>query len=80
MQTLSQYIASHPIRATQSEWARFLGISQPYLSQILSGARTPHWRVMRRIEGKTRGAVPMDVWFLGLDEKPADTAREVAAS
>lgn len=80
MQTLSQYIANHPIRATQCEWARFLGISQPYLSQILSGARTPHWRLMRRIEEKTRGAVPMDVWLQGLDAKPADTAQEAAAS
>ncbi|WP_104019091.1 helix-turn-helix domain-containing protein [Roseovarius nitratireducens] len=80
MQTLGQYISNHPIRATQREWARFLGVSQPYLSQILSGTRTPHWRVMRRIEERTRGAVPMAVWFQGLDERSADTAQEAVAS
>jgi len=63
MQNLNQYIASYPVAATQIEWARFFGISQPYLSQILSGARTPHRALMKRIEEKTRGAVPVVVWF-----------------
>ena len=63
MQTLEQYISSYPIRATQQEWARFFGISQPYLSQILSGRRTPHRVLMQKIERRTRGAVPVMVWF-----------------
>jgi len=80
MQTLNRYIADHPVRATQREWAQFLGVSQPYLSQILSGVRTPHWRVMRRIEDKTRGEVPMTVWLQQMEAAPAQAPHEGAAS
>jgi len=80
MQTLNRYIADHPVRATQHEWAQFLGISQPYLSQLLSGVRTPHWRVMRRIEEKTRGEVPVIVWLQQMEATAAKTTHEAVAS
>lgn len=63
MKTLEEYIAAYPLHATQQEWARFFGVSQGYLSQIISGARYPSPRLMRRIEEKTRGEVPVIVWF-----------------
>lgn len=63
MQTLKNYMANYPLNASQRDWADFFGISQSYLSQILTGARSPSKELMKRIEKKTRGAVPIIVWF-----------------
>jgi len=56
-------MASYPLNASQEDWAEFFGISQSYLSQISTGARSPGKELMKRIEEKTRGAVPIMVWF-----------------
>lgn len=63
MQTLREYISHYPMRATHAQWAAFFGISQPFFSQLISGARFPSRKLMMRIEERTRGAVPVTVWF-----------------
>jgi len=64
MQTLRSYVDTYPTPATQRQWAAFFGISQAFFSQILRGDRLPGRETMMRIEKRTRGEVPVIVWFL----------------
>lgn len=49
--------------AKQGELARHLGISRPYLSQILAFRKEPNWPLIRRIASMTGGAVQPDSWL-----------------
>ena len=60
MSNLSEYIASKGM--TRSEFAKTVGISAPYLSEILSGAKRPSLNLAFRIEGITGGEVPASGW------------------
>ena len=48
---------------SQGAFAREVGISEAYLSQILAGKRTPSLSLMYRIEQVTGGAVTRMHWF-----------------
>lgn len=58
MVTLNQYLSDKP----KGEFARRLGTSPSYLSQILSGHRRPSFDMMLLIERETGGAVGPDAW------------------
>ena len=60
MSNLSEYIASKGM--TRSEFAKTVGISAPYLSEILSGAKRPSLNLAFRIEEITGGEVPASGW------------------
>lgn len=73
--TLAEFIRSHPeIARTQEEWAAHFGLSRPYLSQILSGERSPGRKAIATIAERTGGAVPPGVWFAPLPAQGADAA------
>ncbi|OOY20862.1 hypothetical protein BMI86_10165 [Thioclava sp. DLFJ5-1] len=57
---------------TQSKMARVLGISRPYMSQLVGGTRRPGREVAIAIETATNGAVPVKSWA-------AETARNASA-
>lgn len=46
----------------QGDFAKCIGISPAYLSQILAGSRTPSLEIAIAIEDATRGAVPARSW------------------
>lgn len=48
-------------RLTRKQTATRLGISQPYLCQLLLGERTPSAALMGRIEHET--GIPMRAWL-----------------
>ena len=58
MSSLHSYLAGK----SQSAFAKEVGISQPYLSQILGGKRRPGYDLMLRIEEKTEGEVGLSSW------------------
>lgn len=58
---LAEHISRSGMR--QKEWAERFGISQPYLSDLLRGNRTPSLEVAVRIERETQGAVPAVSWI-----------------
>lgn len=58
MATLNEYLRDRP----KGEFADRLGINRAYLSQILSGYRTPSFKLMRRIEEETDGEVSLYTW------------------
>jgi transcriptional regulator with XRE-family HTH domain len=63
--TLEEYVALYEERngkATRGEIAKHLDISDAFLSQILSGIRSPSYRAMRKIELRTGGVVSVDTW------------------
>lgn len=63
--TLDEYVALYfdrNARATKGEIAKHLDLSDAFLSQILSGVRTPSYRAMRKIEVRTGGVVSVDTW------------------
>jgi transcriptional regulator with XRE-family HTH domain len=47
------------------DFASELGLSPSYLSQLLSGHRSPRNDLMRRIHAATGGAVTPNDWVLG---------------
>jgi DNA-binding transcriptional regulator YdaS (Cro superfamily) len=50
----------------QWKFAEKVGISQPYLNQLLAGKRTPSADVAQRIEAATKGAVRCrTIWSWG---------------
>lgn len=67
--TLNEYIEQYPSPKTQAEWAIFFGLSQPFLCQILGGKRRPRYPTMLRIERRTRGAVPVSAWSVGIADE-----------
>jgi len=59
MNTLAQkHLSSRP----QLDVAQKLGVSQAYLSQLLSGQRRPSLELAVHIEQMTGGAVPATSW------------------
>lgn len=60
MEKLKAYIKAQNM--TQADFAGALGISAPYLSQILKGERLPGWELMQKIEKTTDQAVSLDAW------------------
>lgn len=68
MQVLHKYLKGQ----SKSAFAKRVGIVPAYLSQILSGGRTPSFSLMVRIERETKGAVPVSAW--------ADDARREGAA
>jgi transcriptional regulator with XRE-family HTH domain len=63
--TLEEYVALYKERnsgATKGEIAKHLNVSDAFLSQIMSGIRTPSYRAMRKIELRTGGLVSVDTW------------------
>lgn len=61
------------VRGTQSEAAKFLGLDQSYLSQLLAGKRPrPGLDVALRIERKT--GIPVEAW---VDNDEGDTPQRV---
>ena len=46
----------------RGEFAKEIGISAPYLSQLANGTRTPSLRVAKKIEDATAGSVPVSAW------------------
>ena len=60
MENLARYITGAQI--SKSEFARDVGISAPYLSQILGGIRRPSLDVALRIAAATDGNVPVEAW------------------
>ncbi len=65
---LSAWIRAKKIK--QNEFARILGISEPFLSQLKNGSHTPSLEVAHRIAIETKGKVPMNCW---LDAKAIDS-------
>jgi DNA-binding transcriptional regulator LsrR (DeoR family) len=63
MMTIDEYCAINP-GVSQDEIARDLGISRPYLNQILNHTREPGGRTMMRIMVMTGGVVSMDSWAM----------------
>lgn len=59
---LAEYIAASPTRS-QQEWAELFGISRSYLSEILSGQKTPGRKAIQKIATATGGAVGPAAWF-----------------
>lgn len=55
---------AHQEPRSQREWAARLGISQSYLSQILSAVRDPGRDTILQIERATAGEVPAAAWFV----------------
>ena len=53
--TLSEYIKGS--EGSQSDLARRIGVSRSYLSEIVSGAKTPSLAVAVKIEEETGGTV-----------------------
>lgn len=68
MSTLNEHLRDK----RKGEFAKSVGISPVYLSQILSGYRRPSFDLMVKIEGATLGAVPVGSWkkcLSGVNEK-----------
>lgn len=63
MMTLTEYLNLPQHAAmTQAEQAELLGVSRPFLIDLLSGRRRPSWGTMELIASKTENAVPMASW------------------
>lgn len=58
MEKLRAYLAGRK----KGDFARQVGIRPVYLSQILSGYRTPSFKLMVRISQATSGAVDLESW------------------
>jgi len=48
---------------TRAAWAKRLGVSEPYLSQLINRRKTPSLEIAGRIERETGGAVPAMSWL-----------------
>lgn len=58
METLAQYLNGRH----KGEFARAVGISPAYLSQILGGMRSPSLSLMRRFSAASGGEVDLNSW------------------
>lgn len=67
MEKLRQYLEGRK----KGEFARVIGTTPSYLSQILSKHRTPSFTLMVRIERATNGEVPVSSWSEDMDLKQA---------
>lgn len=48
---------------SRAHWAEKLGISKPYLSDLLNGKKQPSLEMAVKIERETGGAVPATSWI-----------------
>lgn len=68
MAKLSDMDIKHPLEAwigkhsNQAKVAEDAGISEPYLSEILSGKKTPSLKVASRLSKATGGKVPLSAF------------------
>lgn len=69
MNKLAAYIAG--TGSTRSSFAERIGISAPYLTQILNGDKRPSLDVAFRIEAATGGDVPACEWVTNTNETGA---------
>ena len=60
----------------QSEFAKLIGITQTYLSQIETGAKTPNIRVLETISKQFEIHLPIVFWFGISEEDIAEHKRE----
>ena len=58
MKTLSEYLASEGI--TQSDFAKAVGVSRSYLSEIVAGVKVPSLEVALKIRAKACNKVSLD--------------------
>lgn len=65
----SEFIRSSGLN--RAAWADRLGISRPYLSDLLNGNKTPSLQLAFKIEQATGGKVPASAWL-------ADAATDAA--
>ncbi|WYK04454.1 helix-turn-helix transcriptional regulator [Cereibacter sphaeroides f. sp. denitrificans] len=63
MAKLSQFLTDHSI--TQRDFAARIGTSASYLSEIVSGRKTPGLELAFTIERVTGGNVPASSWLPG---------------
>lgn len=57
---LRTYLFLHRIK--QKEFAKELGLPQPFISMICNGKRVPKKSIKKLIEYHTRGVVKIDDW------------------
>jgi plasmid maintenance system antidote protein VapI len=57
---MKQYLKGN--RIYQTNFARQLGVTQPYLSQIISGRKPVSLKMAVRISKLTHGEVPVKSW------------------
>jgi transcriptional regulator with XRE-family HTH domain len=68
--------SSHPLESwivsntSQARFAKTAGLSEPYLSEILSGKKRPSLKMASRLSRATGGDVPIEA-FVGLSEAEA---------
>lgn len=55
-------------KLNQSEFAKLIGITQTYLSQIETGAKTPNISILETISKEFKIPLPIIFWF-GLNEE-----------
>lgn len=60
MEQLATHLKAAGIK--RNEFAKSVGISAPYLTQILGGLKRPSLDLAFRIEQVTQGAVPASCW------------------
>ena len=60
MMTLKQYFKTS--RMSQTNFAKMVGISDAYVSDLKHGKRTPGLCVALKIERLTKGRVPVSIW------------------
>jgi len=68
MYHLANFISDQKI--TQSSFAKMVGISDAYLSQILTGVRKPSFRIMLKISEATHDEVGLDSWIAAYSNPP----------
>ncbi|WP_413777642.1 helix-turn-helix transcriptional regulator [Thalassovita sp.] len=63
---LSNYLKTSGI--SQSEFAKRIEVSAPFLSLLIGGRRSPSLSLAFRIETETKGAVPAASWVQAIPE------------
>ena len=63
-------------KLNQSEFAKLIGISQTYLSQIENGAKTPNISVLEALSKEFESPLPIICWFGISEDDSAEHKRE----
>jgi len=61
MSTLAEFIKAKS-GTTMTAHASAFGVSRPYLYSLCDGTRSPSFKVAKRIEAASDGAVPVQSW------------------
>lgn len=77
IKSMYQFASSKGIANSKSEFADFLGITQPTLSRFLSGAKEPPANTLRKFNAKFGGAFNEEWLLLGRGEMLAANADEL---